>query len=309
MAEGFFDKVTGGEFGACLYGLAPPKQSLSEERIAQIAESQVQRIADLEVDGVVVYDIQDEPGRSAEPRPFPFLPTVDPRRYADDSLAALSVPKIVYRSVGQDTPEALERWLRELSEEPRGRATVLVGSPTSSTVSSLSLDQAYDLARERAPELLLGGIAIAERHARKLDEHRRLLRKVEKGCRFFITQAVYDSSASKSLISDYAYACQELGLRPAPLILTFSPCASERTLHFMKWLGISFPRWLENELRRSSDPLRASIRLCQSVFEDVLDFAQRYGVPVGINVESVSVRKAEIEASVELFKSLRSVLP
>lgn len=132
-----------------------------------------------------------------------------------------------------------------------------------------------------------------------------MLAKMDAGCRFFVTQAVYDASASKSLISDYALSSSAVGREPVPLILTFAPCATMKTLAFMKWLGISFPRWLENELEHAPDPLTTSLRLCEQTFDDVYAFARSRGVPLGINVESVSIRKAEIEASVELFRSLR----
>ena len=171
--------------------------------------------------------------------------------------------------------------------------------------AGLSLTDAYPLAREHAPGLILGGIAIAERHIRRQDEHARILAKIADGCRFFVTQAVYDVTATKSLLSDYALALRETGGAPVPLILTFSPCGSERTLGFMKWLGIHFPRWLENDLRLAPDPLASSLALCESIFAEVWDYAQDRGVPLGINVESVSIRKAEIEASLELMRRLQ----
>jgi hypothetical protein len=76
----------------------------------------------------------------------------------------------------------------------------------------------------------------------------------------------------------------------------------------MKWLGVSFPRWLENELRHSVDTLERSLDLCERVFVDVQDYAREKRLPIGINVESVSIRKAEVEASVELFRRLSSRL-
>jgi hypothetical protein len=76
----------------------------------------------------------------------------------------------------------------------------------------------------------------------------------------------------------------------------------------MKWLGISFPRWLENELRHSTDTLERSIDLCERVFLDVDDYAREKRLPIGINVESVSIRKSEVDASVELFQRLSAHL-
>ena len=171
----------------------------------------------------------------------------------------------------------------------------------------MPLTEAYALARA-APDLVAWGIAIAERHVAKADEHQRMLAKQDAGCRFFITQSVYDAASTRSLLSDYALSLQGSGRSPVPLVLTFSPCGSVRTLEFMKWLGISFPRWLENELRHSPDTLGRSIDLCESVFVDVQDYAREKHLPIGINVESVSIRKSEVDASVELYRRLASRL-
>jgi len=119
---------------------------------------------------------------------------------------------------------------------------------------------------------------------------------------------VYDAGSTKSLLSDYALSLQSAGRSPVPVVLTFSPCGSVRTLEFMKWLGIAFPRWLENELRHSVDTLERSVDLCESVFTDVQDYAREKRLPIGINVESVSIRRSEIDASVELFRRLSSRL-
>jgi hypothetical protein len=44
------------------------------------------------------------------------------------------------------------------------------------------------------------------------------------------------------------------------------------------------------------------------VFADVQDYAREKRLPIGINVESVSIRKSEIDASVELFRRLSAHL-
>jgi hypothetical protein len=303
-ASSLFEKLDGGLTGIRLYGIAPPKLASDPERLGEIAAQQVARLRILAPDGLVVYDIQDEPGRSGEIRPFPFLPTVDPEVYAYDALAELAIPKIVYRSVGAHSREVFSSWLDTVRPATGRRFSVFVGAPRGrSRNPGLSLAEAYSLARD-CPNLVLGAIAIAERHVAKEDEHQRMLAKQDHGCRFFITQSVYDAASTRSLLSDYALSLQASGRSPAPVVLTFSPCGSVRTLEFMKWLGISFPRWLENELRHSADTLERSIDLCESIFTDVQDYAREKHLPIGINVESVSIRKSEIDASVELYRRL-----
>jgi hypothetical protein len=301
------EKLDHGLTGIRLYGIAPPKLGLDPERVREIATQQVARLRVLAPDGLVVYDIQDEPGPSGQARPFPFLPTVDPEAYAYDALADLELPRIVYRCVGAHSREVFSSFIDSVRLATERRLSVFVGAPRGRSSSGLSLTEAYELARA-APHLIVGGIAIAERHVVKEDEHQRMLAKQAHGCRFFITQSVYDAASTKSLLSDYALSLQARGRPPAPVVLTFSPCGSVRTLEFMKWLGISFPRWLENELRHSAETLERSIDLCESVFSDIADYAREKRLPIGINVESVSIRKSEIDASVELYRRLSARL-
>ncbi len=303
-----FEKLDDGCAGIRLYGIAPPKRASTPERLREIAAEQVDRLHRLAPDGLVVYDIQDEPGREGQERPFPFLPTVDPEVCARDALAALAIPKVVYRCVGAHPREAFLRWVGGVRSGGGRHIRVFVGAPRGrSHHPGLPLAEAYAMARA-APNLVVGGIAIAERHVAKEDEHHRMLVKQDHGCRFFITQSVYDACSTKSLLSDYALSLRASGRSPVPVVLTFSPCGSVRTLEFMKWLGISFPRWLENELRHSADTLERSVDLCERVFTDVQDYARGKGLPIGINVESVSARKSEIDASVELYRRLSSRL-
>jgi len=307
----FLERLASPNPDLCFYGLAPPKQSTDPARLRAIVEAQRARIAALGPDALIVYDLQDESDRQTAVRPFPFLPTLAPSHYANELLGDLAVPKIIYRCVGKDTPESFRAWLEEPLPpgQAQPRLAVFVGAATSRPASgdaSLSLAEAHALARPYAGTLTFGGIAIAERHARRGDEHLRLLQKMEAGCRFFVTQTVYDASATKSLLSDYARELAARSLAPVPIIFTFSPCGSARTLELLEWLGIAVPRWLKNELLDARDILAASLEACEAAWRDVLSYARSKRLPVGVNVESVSIRKEEVEASVSLFEALRA---
>ena len=299
--------------GLRFYGITPPKRGQDAARLHAIAERQVQRIASLQPDGLILYDLQDEAARTGVERPFPFLPTLEPTEYARDFLAALPIPKIVYKCVQNHNREQFLAWLDAFENVNARDACVLVGAPSNGpgsqmSAAGLTLPAAYDLLRQRAQPVTVGGVAIAERHARRYDEDERLLAKYGSGCRFFISQTVYDPAATKSLLSDYALRFGREGLPLVPFILSFSPCGSLKTMEFMKWLGISFPRWLENELRYSPRILEKSVELAKSIFADVQAFAREKAIPIGINVESVSIRKEEIDASGELFSELSKAL-
>ncbi len=234
------------------------------------------------------------------------MPTLDPADYLTKHLGNWPTPVIVYRAVSKYAPADLRAWLS--AQDPERLMTVLVGAASGSAKVRTSLRDAQSLRREVNPGLLLGGVAIPERHTRRDDEHLRLLAKRDAGCRFFVTQVVYDVNAAKNLVSDYHYECIARGISPAPFIFTFSVCGSMKTMDFLRWLGVDVPRWIENDLKHAADTLEASYQQALATATELMGYCRSLGVPFGINVESVSIRRVEIEASVRLAQELRQQL-
>lgn len=292
--------------GVLLFGLTPPRVTATADDMERIARVTLERLEPLALDGLVLYDIDDESDRNPHERPFPFMPTVDPAVFLNGHLAAWGKPVVVYRSVGKYAESELAGWLQ--SEDPASVMTVFVGASSGEKEVRCSLPRAHELWRTTRPELLMGAVAIPERHDNRGDEHQRMIRKQTQGCSFFITQVVYDLNAAKSLVSDYHYACAEQGLEPVPVVFTFSVCGSLKTLGFLEWLGVSVPRWVRNELIHRGDTLAASYELAIDSARELVEFCERLGVPYGFNVESVSIRKVEIEASTRLASELGGLL-
>ena len=292
--------------GIVLYGLTPPKATNTPSQIQEIAARQCARLKNSTIDGVVVYDLQDEAQRTNQERPFPFLETIDPATYASSYLKELSTPSILYRAIGKYTKAQTQAWLEEHNNA--AALCVFVGAASRTQQMTLSMQEAYALKREVAPDLLLGGIAIPERHMKKHDEHERVVRKVEEGCSFFVTQAVYDLEASKRFLDDYVALSQAKNLPLVPIVFTLTPCGSEKTLTFMKWLGIHIPTMLEEMLLASDDMLGGSMAHIRYVAKMLYMYGTAKGVPVGFNIESVAIRKAEIEASIALIDEVRAII-
>ncbi|MFD5248080.1 methylenetetrahydrofolate reductase [Amycolatopsis sp. NPDC058340] len=290
----------GSEF--LLFAVTPPRLTVSPERAQEIADATRKRLSRLNLDGLVLYDIDDESDRNPEERPFPFLPTIDPATFLARHLAEWHTPVVVYRTVGKYRESDLRSWLD--TQDASRALTVFVGASSREKPSATSLVRAQELRAETRPDLLLGGVAIPERHTRRGEEHLRLIAKQEAGCSFFVTQVVYDVNAAKDLVSDYRYECAALGLRPVPIVFTFSVCGSSKTLEFLQWLGVDVPRWIQNDLRHADDTLQESYDQALTTARELVGFCRRKDVPFGINVESVSIRAAEIEASVALAEAL-----
>jgi hypothetical protein len=296
------DRISSGQGDFVLFAITPPRRSTPAERLPEIARAAIDRLSRLDLDGLILYDIDDESSRNPAERPFPFSPTVDPSEYRAHHLQAWRAPAIVYRAVGKYGREDLRTWICE--QDPRRTLAVMVGAASRGAAPAVSLAEAQAMCADLNPHLLLGGVAIPERHSRREDEHLRLIAKQQAGCRFFVTQVVYDLNAAKNLVSDYRYACESRGLDPMPIVFTFTVCGSMKTLEFLRWLGVDVPRWIENDLRHATNPLAASSEQATATAVELIDFCRRLGVPSGLNVESVSIRREEIEASVELAAQL-----
>ncbi|WP_336784708.1 methylenetetrahydrofolate reductase [Paenibacillus sp. MMO-177] len=300
------DKILNRQAGIITYGMTPPKSSHTPEKLAEISQKQYERLKNLDIDGLILYDVQDEADRTDEERPFPYLEALDPTLYSKNYLNYWKVPKIIYRVVGNNSEESFAEWLKQDAEEDR--FSVFVGTSSSKQQTTMKLPEAYELSKKLNDRLTLGGVVIPERHMKKNDEHLRIRDKVDGGCKFFISQATFNVEASKNMLSDYYYYCQEQGIETVPILFNLAPCGSQKTLEFMKWLGISIPKWLENDLIKSTDILDKSVALSLKIFEELFEFGIEKGIPIGCSIESVSTRKVEIEASVQLVKDIKSMI-
>src|SRR3954463_15165222 len=113
-----------GEF--LLFALTPPRLSTTPEKAQEIADVTCERLEPLGVDGLILYDIDDESDRNPEERPFPFLPTMDPAEYLSRHLQNWDIPAVVYRAVGKHRESELRSWLG--AQEPGRVLTVFVGA-------------------------------------------------------------------------------------------------------------------------------------------------------------------------------------
>lgn len=303
----FAGKLAGGIPGALLYGITPPKASTGGDKLREIAEKRNRRIGRLGCDALVVYDIQDERERAKAERPFEFLPTLDPLAYAADHHHSLECGKVIYHAVGKYTEAGLRE--RVLACRERGFLSVFVGAATKGQATRLRLEEACRIHGEVGGGGWLGGVVIPERHRSKTDEHLRILDKQARGCGFFISQCICNVELVKNFISDYCRAAEERGVPKGYFVFTLTVCGNAETLALMEWLGVDVPRWMRNDLVGSGDFLRESIAQNLRIAEELGAYCAGKGLGYGFNVESVSPRKDEIEATVVLFEELRRRLP
>ncbi|HEY1626313.1 MAG TPA: 5,10-methylenetetrahydrofolate reductase, partial [Streptosporangiaceae bacterium] len=101
---------------------------------------------------------------------------MDPAVFEATHLGDWRRPVVVYRCVGKYAEADLRNWLR--SADASRMLGVLVGASSGHKAVRTTLSRAQALHREIHPDLLAGGVAIAERR----DEHLRLVAKQRRGC-------------------------------------------------------------------------------------------------------------------------------
>ena len=290
------------------YAVTPPNRTTAADRRSAIAAKHSARIASLPIDALLVYDVQDESDRNRTPRPFAFTPKTDPLTYAFEELHVdVRLPRIVYRAVATQDEASLCAWLDRL--QTLGGLAVLVGAPSRHSSAALTLPRAHAMGRSRAPRLCFGGVLIPERHEATGTEDARVWAKMQQGCSFFVSQTVWSVSATKSLLRDLRIRADLEGGEAPPILLTFSPCGSPETLRFQEWLGVQVPPAVKRELSSAKDMLARSIELAAEAFAEIRAFAAEHALVVGCNVESVSSRAVELDASTELVHRISELAP
>ncbi len=302
----FLDRIKSKESGILLYGITPPKQQVEPQRVIEIAEKTLARLYSLDIDALVVYDVQDESARTDEIRPFPFLSAHDPFEFAKNHLHSLEIPKIIYRPAGKFTKDELIMWVDDVVAH--GFYPVFVGVPAPDFIPVTSLPEAYEIWRKHENNSVVGAVMIPERHAVLKDEDQRILDKMSSGVSYFISQCVFNVDYAKHVIDALSGTCAAKKAELPTIIFTLTACGSLKTLHFMEWLGIHIPEELKEEFRASENILERSVEVCLSIAEELIKYCTEKGVPFGFNIESVAIRKDEIEASIFLINRIGEML-
>lgn len=76
----------------------------------------------------------------------------------------------------------------------------------------------------------------------------------------------------------------------------------------MEWLGIHVPDDIKAQLEASTNAPALSVDIGVAIAKDLIQFCQERSIPFGFNVESVAIRKVEIEASLELINTVKELL-
>jgi len=302
----FLKKIKSRESGILTYGITPPKSGTTPERTTEIAEKTIARLASLDIDALIVYDVQDESARTSVERPFPFFQAQDPFEFASGYLQDLKIPKIIYRPAGKFSKDELSAWLEDLHRHHF--YPVFVGLPSPDYPVKTSLPEAYKIWSKHKATSVIGAVTIPERHEVLKDEDKRILDKASCGVSYFVSQCVFNVVYAQKVIEDLERTCRKDDAEFPTIIFTLAVCGSEKTMNFMEWLGIHIPDGLKEDLRGAENMLDKSVHLCLDIASALTEFCAGRSIPFGFNIESVAVRADEIQASVYMVNKIAAML-
>ncbi len=79
-------------------------------------------------------------------------------------------------------------------------------------------------------------------------------------------------------------------------------------MNFIEWLGIHIPPDLKEDFNGTENMLEKSVTVCLDIAAELAAFCAERSIPFGFNIESVAIRKDEIEASIYMVNKIAEML-
>ncbi len=289
-----------------LFEPVPPPARAGPTRVAERLAAVVSLVRSVErIDALVLPELVDE-NHEGRPR----YRSGDPSEFASALQATTGREAVLNKVVAYlDDPTALERWVGEVVG--RGlRHLVLVGG--ASRYIPYPGPSVVEADRRAAPTVRsaggrLGNIAIPQRAG----EPHRMLAKTRAGATFFTTQLIFDAEQVLQMVRQYDLLCRQASIPPAAVLLSVAPLADEQDVEFVRWLGADLPEAAERAILAGDDAeaVRRSLDRALDVWARVLEGtrSEELAVPLGVNVEQVSVRHLDVAG--ELLRAFAERLP
>ena len=271
----------------------PPPARTSAQRVEERTAAVVRVVASVpRLDALDIPELVDENHEGQ-----PHYRSADPRAYARE-LAERTSREVILNKVVAHLPDvpALETWAHETVKAGIRHVVLVGGSSRYIPYPGPPVAEADRHCRPifGAVEGSVGNIAIPQRNG----EAHRMLAKTRAGASFFTTQLLFDAEAVRKVLRQYDLLCRQASIPPAALLLSVAPIADDEDAEFVRWLGADLPDSAERAILggEESDATRRSVEIALSVWEDVARTvrAERLTVPVGVNVEQISVRHLEV---------------
>ena len=243
------------------------------------------------IDAIVIPELVDE-NHEGRPR----YRSGDLLRFASELQHRTGRESILNKVVAHLGSSAeLETWARETVGRGVRHAVLVGGASRYIPYSGPPVVEADRLCRPifRAAGGSIGNIAIPQRNG----EAHRMLSKTRAGAAFFTTQILFDADQIVTCLRDYDLLCRQAAIPPSAVVVSFALIEDERDLEFVEWLGADLSRAAEEALLTGPEAETAARSQARalSVWDEILRVLheEEIGVPVGVNVEQISLRHLE----------------
>ena len=262
------------------------------------------------IDAVNIPEIREDDNNSTK-RTQVYMPKMNPWVFANMlEKASYNHLEVILNHCTVYEPWAeQQRWLNTSTQQHNIRNVILVGGSSSQIQypGPSVLEVGDYIQTHYQQEILCGGITLQTRrfHDQEKDEPFRLLTKSEHGLAFFTSQIIYEPISIKLLLRDYGHLCKERGVAPKRIFLSFAPISTLKDLEFLRWLGVSVPKAVEQELFKANIGIGwRSTKTAINILQEILNFMHKenLNVPLGLNIEHIT--RHNFELSLEFIERL-----
>lgn len=241
----------------------------------------------------------------------PYYRSGDIVAFASRIANAIGKDAIVNKVVVHlNSEEEFQRWLSETKSKGIDNIVIVGGASRHIRYPGPSVMAANMAAMEMLRNdgsSLIGNITIPQREG----EAARMLEKTKAGARFFTTQLLFESDSIIGLLREYGHLCEQHGVRPATVLLSFAPLSDSGDIDFARWLGAEIPEDAEEKMivqGRHEESAGRSIENAEKIWKRVTAERKEHHVevPVGINVEEIS--KHNLDAAIRMLTRFAEVL-
>lgn len=267
-----------------LYEVIPPPLKWSKEQISEWTEKTLKLLQQEKIKSINIPEVVSE--SREEERTVPLLEKIDTLSFINHLLqfspSLTSIPNII--TVHRSEKEILD-WIKNAYELGIRHLILVGGEKSTIQYQGMPVTEAASMIKLRYPDLILGGITIFTRKG----EHRRILRKMESGIEFFVSQIIYETANMKCVLLNLVKLCQKAGYSLPRIYLSLAPAEKKADIEFLQWLGVEFPTALHAYFTGADDQSVESRvdEMIDFVLEELKYFISRKHFNLGFNVEQV----------------------
>ncbi len=317
--------------GIAVYALAAPNDCASSNMKIENFNRIKHVVDNCNPDALVIYDIQDEPCVDGKARPFKFIKKEQADIFANFIGKQFPLnPIILYRALPEKTtkPElseierktVIDTWMNDTIIKRNQKTLVWIGGNSRRLPqinSSTPADYINEQIKTKYKDLMSGSVCLPERGDIETDL---MTKRTQNNCKFFITQMVYNYELFEKVVVDYVNKCLSVGIEPVRIIFNFALFGEEKSIEFMKCLGVKFSDEVLHKIstevidKTEINYIKCSMDICQDLFTKLLILRKKINekkhinLKIGFSVDVVTGNKAEFDRSIDLYKLLNRIM-